>query len=169
MTGNPVRNTQTTQPSTLVHHFAMRFTSTPRGARLARRLCGKRLAAWGIPYGTEAHDTLTLIAAELCANAVRHGRVPGRDFGFRLTAVPGAGEPAGVVVRVAVTDTRGDRLPVLAPVDLTGPPRPGGRGLRLVGALADRWDCEPRVGAPGKTVWAECLVTTSAAQTSRHG
>ncbi|MFD9647984.1 ATP-binding protein, partial [Streptomyces sp. NPDC059082] len=44
------------------------------------------------------------------------------------------------------------------------PPRPegeladGGRGLLLVERLADRWGWYPRVGAPGKTVWAECAL-----------
>ncbi|WP_369228322.1 ATP-binding protein [Streptomyces sp. R39] len=58
----------------------MCFSSTPRGARLARRLCGTRLDAWGIPYGSDAHDVVILVAAELCDNAVRHGHVAGRDF-----------------------------------------------------------------------------------------
>ncbi|WP_079127572.1 ATP-binding protein [Streptomyces sp. TP-A0874] len=141
------------------HHFGMRFSSTPRGARLARRLCGERLAAWGVPYGADAHERLTLIAAELCANAVRHGHVPGRDFRMDLSAEPEGGAGAGrLSVRVAVTDTRGDRLPVPAPVD---PPsdRIGGRGLLLVAALADRWGWAPRADGPGKTVWAVCEIT----------
>ena len=39
----------------------MRFTSTPRGARLARRLLSHRLNNWGHPYTTQANETLTLI------------------------------------------------------------------------------------------------------------
>ncbi|MFI2411063.1 ATP-binding protein [Streptomyces sp. NPDC018947] len=139
-----------TQPPVTVHRFAMCFSSTPRGARLARRLCAHRLDAWGVPYGSDAHDTVTLIASELCANAVRHGRVAGRDFHVLLTADPATG-----TVRIEVTDTRGDRLPHLpAAVSEDGD---GGRGLLLVEALADRWGCSPRsTGGPGKTVWAEC-------------
>ncbi|MYR56061.1 ATP-binding protein, partial [Streptomyces sp. SID625] len=57
----------------------MRFTSTPRGARLARRLAAVRPHAWDIPYGTDAHDAIVRIVAEPAANAVRHGHVPGRD------------------------------------------------------------------------------------------
>jgi hypothetical protein len=57
-----------------------------RGARLARRLTALRLEAWGIPYGTEAHGDLVLIVAELTANAVQHGHVPGRDFRLRVHA-----------------------------------------------------------------------------------
>ncbi|MFG3151913.1 ATP-binding protein [Streptomyces sp. NPDC048219] len=86
----------------------MAFTSTPRGARLTRRLCGHRLDAWGVPYGSDVHDTVTLIASELCSNAVRHGHVTGRDFEVRLTAASATG-----TVRIEVTDTRGERLPRL--------------------------------------------------------
>ncbi|WP_251077057.1 ATP-binding protein, partial [Streptomyces benahoarensis] len=135
----------------LTHHFELRFTSTPRGARLARRLCAERLHAWGIPYGTEAHDTIALLVAELSANAVRHGRVPGRDFHVRLV-VPT--QPLAAV-RIEVTDTRGERTPEPAQ-HLPGPDRTEGRGLLLVAALADRWGWCPRPGgAPGKKVWAE--------------
>lgn len=154
MTGNPANNTLPTQLQIPEHHFGMRFSSTPRGARLARRLCGERLAAWGVPYGTDTHDTLTLINAELCANAVRHGHIPGHDFRVDLTAEPVAGTMA---VRIAVTDTRGDRLPAPAPADSAGD-RTGGRGLLLVAALADRWGCDPRSDGPGKTVWALCAI-----------
>lgn len=127
--------------------FAMRFTSTPRGARLARRLVSHRLDAWGFPYGSDVNETVTLVTAELAANAVRHGCVPGRDFAVRLVAV-------GRLVRVEVSDARGERVPLLS---LRQPPgdQESGRGLLLVAALADRWGAEPRVNGPGKTVWAE--------------
>ncbi|MGW7170904.1 ATP-binding protein [Streptomyces sp. NPDC054884] len=140
-----------TQPPLTAHRFAMRFSSTPRGARLARRLCGHRLDAWGVPYGSDVHEAVVLVAAELCANAVRHGHVAGRDFHVLLTADPAAG-----TVRLEVSDTRGERLPR---VRSASAPDEGGRGLLLVEALADRWGCTARVaGGPGKTVWAECTV-----------
>ncbi len=137
--------------------FTLRFTSTPRGARLARRLVGVRLDEWGVPYGTGPHETVVLVAAELAANAVRHGHVPGRDFRL-LLRVTDAPRP---VARIEVSDTRAERVP----------PRPGklpepgdelanaGRGLLLVEGLAERWGWCPRLGAPGKTVWAECALT----------
>jgi anti-sigma regulatory factor (Ser/Thr protein kinase) len=151
MTNNPADIANPTRPICPAHHFELRFTATPRGARLARRLCAERLDAWGITYGTEPHDAICLIVAELSSNAVRHGGVPGRDFHVRLTAEAG---PAATV-RIEVTDTRADREPEPAP-DLPGPERAGGRGLLLVGALADRWGWTPRPnGDPGKTVWAE--------------
>ncbi|WP_328920098.1 ATP-binding protein [Streptomyces sp. NBC_00208] len=140
----PVRLSRTARPLFPWHHFTMRFSSTPRGARLARRLAGERLEAWGIPYGSNAHDVLTLIVAELSANAVRHGRVPGRDFRLRLSA-------EGATLRVEVTDSRGESVPALTEPsnDLDGR-----RGLLLVAALTDRWGWYPCIDGPGKTVWA---------------
>jgi anti-sigma regulatory factor (Ser/Thr protein kinase) len=139
-----------TQSPVTVHQFTMRFSSTPRGARLARRLCEHCLDAWGVPYDSDAHDVVTLVTAELCANAVQHGHVPGRDFQVHMTA-----SPPTRTVRIEVTDTRGESVPLLS----AGPASDGegGRGLLLVAALADRWGCSPRAGGgPGKTVWAEC-------------
>ncbi|WP_413801409.1 ATP-binding protein [Streptomyces iranensis] len=128
----------------------MRFTSTPRGARLARRLVSHRLDKWGHPYTTPANETITLIAAELTANAVRHGHVPGRDFHLRLTATRTPATPA--LIRIEVSDTRTERRPAL-----TTPPHDAesGRGLFLVSNLATRWAVIPRPKGPGKTVWAE--------------
>ncbi|MET9500447.1 ATP-binding protein [Streptomyces sp. NPDC006622] len=132
--------------------FALRFTSTPRGARLARRLVSHRLNDWGHPYTTPVNETLTLITAELGTNAVRHGHIPGRDFHVQLTLAEGT-------FRIEVTDTRAERQPP------STPPTPdstseSGRGLLLVAALADDWGVTPRPAAPGKTVWAELRVRT---------
>ncbi|WP_164251962.1 ATP-binding protein [Streptomyces sp. S4.7] len=151
----PVRPVRVTQPPAPTNHFTMRFSSTPRGARLVRCLAGERLDAWGIAYGSEPHDALTLIVAELCANAVCHGRVPGRDFRLGLTV---AQAPDGASVAVEVTDTRGEKLPEPSPAPAGSPDPPddadGGRGLLLVAALADDWGWYPRFDGPGKTVWA---------------
>ncbi|MFF9487295.1 ATP-binding protein [Streptomyces sp. NPDC014676] len=129
------------------HEFAMQFTSTPRGARLARRLVSHRLDQWGHPYDSPVNETLTLIAAELTSNAVRHGHVPGRDFHLRLTATRD-------VLRIEVTDTRTEQVP---PSSVQEAPNDAesGRGLLLVTRLAARWGAAPRPSAPGKTVWAE--------------
>ncbi|RZU25192.1 ATP-binding protein [Streptomyces sp. BK239] len=151
MTTKPAGSTRTTQPTAPARTFEMRFTSTPRGARLARRLTALRLDAWGIPYGTGSHDTLVLIAAELTANAVRHGHVPGRDFHLRVH-IPADGR----TVHIEVTDTRAEHLPRRpATAPETGGTKETGRGLLLVSRLATRWDWHPRPDGPGKTVWAE--------------
>jgi anti-sigma regulatory factor (Ser/Thr protein kinase) len=127
--------------------FELRLSSTPRGARLARRLVAHRLDDWGVPYTSTVNETVTLITAELAANAIRHGHVAGRDFRLRLTASAG-------VLRVAVTDTRTERVPLLSDQEPPGDAE-SGRGLLLVSRLAARWGVTPRIGAPGKTVWAE--------------
>ncbi|MFF3845192.1 ATP-binding protein [Streptomyces sp. NPDC002328] len=131
--------------------LTLRFTATPRGARLARRLAAQQMDAWGWPYGSPVNDTVELVVAELAANAVTHGRVPGRDAGLCLTRLDGTG-----LVRVEVSDMRGERLP--DPVRDGRPDADGGRGLALVAALAEDWGVAPRAGAPGKTVWAVVAV-----------
>ncbi|WP_199854813.1 ATP-binding protein [Streptomyces dioscori] len=128
----------------------MCFTSTPRGARLARRLVSHRLNDWGHPYTTSVNETLSLITAEFTANAVRHGHIPGRDFHLCLTLADGA-------VRVEVTDTCTEKQPPPSPPAADSLSE-SGRGLLLVEALADNWGVSPRQAAPGKTVWAELRV-----------
>ncbi|MEU7383918.1 ATP-binding protein [Streptomyces sp. NPDC042207] len=141
----PALNHESTTPT---RTFAQRFSATRRGARLARLLAAHQLTEWGHPHGTEAHDTVVLVVAELAANAVLHGRVPGRDFALALFLEEGRD-----VVRIEVTDTHPARPARMAP----GPDQDGGRGLVLVDALAADWGVRDRLG-PGKTVWAECAL-----------
>ncbi|WP_318215025.1 ATP-binding protein [Streptomyces sp. SCL15-6] len=127
--------------------FTQRFSSTPRGARLARHLAVHRLDAWGVPYGSAVSDTAALLVAELAANAVTHGRVPGRDIEvlLRLDAY---------TLRIEVSDSRGERRPPAPGGAVAESEAEGGRGLLLVDALADRWGVFDRVPV-GKTVRAE--------------
>jgi anti-sigma regulatory factor (Ser/Thr protein kinase) len=130
-----------------VRVFSQRFSSTPRGARLARHLALYELDRWGISYGTCASDATAQIVAELAANAATHGRVPGRDFELTLKC---ATEPFALL-RIEVSDTRSERRPILT---LSESFAESGRGLLLVDALASRWwvlDRDP----VGKTVCAE--------------
>ncbi|WP_424211368.1 ATP-binding protein [Streptomyces sp. BI20] len=138
------------QAPVTVRVFTQRFSATRRGARLARALAELEAVAWGIPRGSAAFDSFTLVVAELTSNSALHGRVPGRDFELRLLLTPD-----GSAVRVQVSDTH-PRRPVAPPAEC--PPVPGeegGRGLVIVDALALRWGVRERVG-PGKTVWADC-------------
>ncbi|MGR4849624.1 ATP-binding protein [Streptomyces sp. LARHCF252] len=110
-------------------------------------MAANQLHAWGIPHGADASDAVALIVAELAANAVTHGRVPGRDFELRLTLVTGG-------VRIEVSDARaGSHLPGPREAHPPCPLDESGRGLLLVDALADRWEVLRR--QPGKTVRAE--------------
>ncbi|MBZ6285746.1 ATP-binding protein [Streptomyces olivaceus] len=131
----------------------MLLSSTPRGARLARLLAVNALRNWGIPDEAASH-----VVAELAANAATHGRLPGRSFRLTLLAV-------GDTLRIEVTDTRGDRMPVPQVPEAAGE---SGRGLLLVEALADRWGVvEGRF--PHKTVWAELRYAPPEPESSRSG
>lgn len=103
----------------------------------------EQLSAWGYPHDSEANDTAQHLVAELAANAVTHGRVPGRDFELRLLLLPED------TLRIEVSDPRADRQLRF----VTEPDGEGGRGLILVTLLARIWGVSER--AVGKTVWAE--------------
>jgi anti-sigma regulatory factor (Ser/Thr protein kinase) len=102
----------------------------------------------GHPPSSDVSCAVALVVGELAANAVQHGRVPGRDFGLRLVLDPAAG-----MLRVEVADAASTkRLPAVAPSSF--PEGESGRGLLLVDVLAERWGSTPR-SPVGKTVWAE--------------
>ncbi|MFJ7169002.1 ATP-binding protein [Streptomyces globosus] len=119
-----------------VRDYPPRQDSVPAARRRAAWLA----VAWGQP---EAAADLALVASELTTNALRHGSVPGRFLRVEMRLT-------GSVLRIEVTDPRGERWPVAREV---GHDEQGGRGLGIVGAVADRWGCTERV--VGKTVWAE--------------
>lgn len=127
--------------------LVLRLSATRCGARLARHLAVRQLHVWGLPYGSTVSDTAAAVVAELAANAVTHGRVPGRDFELRVALGPEA-------VRIEVSDTRTERRPP-APGDLVEPAADAetGRGLLLVQALSSAWGVAER--PVGKTVWAD--------------
>lgn len=134
-------NQETAAPSASLRQFTVPLSATRRGARLARLLAAEQLLSWGLPL-----DPARLIVAELATNAAVHGRVPGRSFRLALTVT------AHGVLRIEVTDTRGESLP--ARPDASAEPAETGYGLLLVEELADRWGV--RGGpVPTKTVWAE--------------
>lgn len=124
------------------------FPSSPRAARLARRRAVRWLEERGYPPASDVSCAVALVVGELAANAVQHGRVPGREFGLRLALDRGAG-----LLRVEVADAASaKRLPTAVPS--SSPEGESGRGLLLVDALAVRWGSAPRHPV-GKTVWAE--------------
>ncbi|MEU4681841.1 ATP-binding protein [Streptomyces xinghaiensis] len=130
------------------------FAASPRGARLARRLAVRRMEDWGYPPESDVSCAVALVVGELAANAVRHGRVPGRDFGLRIGLDGSAG-----LVRIEVADAASGKRPPAAPPP-SCPEGESGRGLLLVDVLAVRWGCAPR-HPMGKTVWAEVSTDAS--------
>ncbi|MFJ1702645.1 ATP-binding protein [Kitasatospora sp. NPDC088346] len=122
-----------------------------RSAAAARRLLRTFLAA--TPGGGDFDWEADLLLSELVANAVTHARVPpgplirirfGLEFGrLRIEVHDGS----AVVPHAREVDRLDE----------------SGRGMHLVGALAEAWGVGPRADGPGKVVWA-----TLAPRTDRH-
>ncbi|WP_328668254.1 ATP-binding protein [Streptomyces sp. NBC_00322] len=138
------------QLGTPTARFSRQLSSTRRGARLSRLLAVQQLTDWGWARDSGTVQAAALLVSELAANAVTHGRAPGRDFLLTLMVTLHPGR--ATTLRIEIADTRGERLPAPAPN-----PQPSdeyGRGLLLVECLATRWGVTPRPPS-GKTVWAE--------------
>ncbi|WP_433454040.1 hypothetical protein ACQPXS_38410 [Streptomyces sp. CA-142005] len=84
------------------------------------------------------------IVAELAANAALHGRVQGRDFRLALCF-----DPTARLLRIAVTNARGDHLPSAVTDFETRPDSGSGRGLRARRAAMRR--LRPDCAGPGPT------------------
>lgn len=114
-------------------------------AEARERVCG-RLRSWGLPEGLE--DTARLVVSEFVTNAIVHtesGSIRCRlqlcGERLRIEVVDEGGCPSAVRPREAES---GD-------VD--------GRGLQLVGAVAEEWGVHSGGSCPGRTVWAELSLT----------
>jgi anti-sigma regulatory factor (Ser/Thr protein kinase) len=110
----------------------------PSHVGLARRLVSAHLIDWKI--NGETGEVTVLLVSELVTNAMRHGGAP-----IRLVA-----DTTLSGVRVEVYDGNSDAFPAVRNIR---PDAPGGRGLRLVEALADRWGTLE--ADDGKCVWFE--------------
>jgi anti-sigma regulatory factor (Ser/Thr protein kinase) len=143
--------TETTNVQSELPPLVAQFTSSPRGARLARQLAVQHLEERGYPPASDASCAVALVVAELAANAVLHGRVPGHGFGLRVALDAAAG-----LVRVEVADAASAKRPPAMPPS-SAPEGESGRGLLLVDTLAVRWGSAPRYPL-GKTVWAEVSI-----------
>ncbi|MFJ9839727.1 ATP-binding protein [Kitasatospora sp. NPDC101155] len=133
------------------------LAGTPKGAAICRRIARRQLTTSGLnSTHTEPFHSALLIVAELAANAITHGRVPGRGFELHLALTTTARR--GTTLRIEISDPRGDRLPVLPTVHV--PNAQSGRGLTLIDALCDRWGTIPR-HPNSKTVWVELDLATA--------
>ncbi|MEU5362934.1 ATP-binding protein [Streptomyces sp. NPDC005925] len=114
-----------------------RFPRARDSVRAARAFALETLAEWGC---VDRCDDVRLCVSELATNALLHGVPPGREFSLTLVA-------DGPLIRVEVRDS-GDGIPLTGRGEVEDC---GGRGLRLVTALADDFGFTPC--PPGKTVW----------------
>ncbi|MFE9722182.1 ATP-binding protein [Streptomyces sp. NPDC005794] len=127
-------------PDSVLHEDRLDYTPTARSISLCRRRAARLVAEWGQPHHAEEAE---LLVSELATNALLHGCMRGRLFRVHLTLT-------SAVLRIEVSDPRGERLPGLREA---GADDCYGRGLLIVARLADRWGVEPRT--VGKTVFAE--------------
>jgi hypothetical protein len=123
------------------------FRPVPQSAPAARRFVRDLLAGWGLARLTHP---ATLAVSELVTNTVLH------------TASP---------IHLTVRRTGPDRVWIGVYDDCdrsVRPPRPAGddvsgRGLLVVGVLAERWGVVPATAGSGKTVWLEITGTSPGA------
>ncbi len=106
---------------------------------------------WRLPRPVA--DSLEWVVTELVTNAVIHGRA---TRGSRVAVTYHLDDGR---LRVDVRDAASGMPSVSSPTpeDGDGDESEGGRGLRIVAALADDWGVTPRV--IGKSVWAELAVS----------
>jgi anti-sigma regulatory factor (Ser/Thr protein kinase) len=115
------------------------FLVAPTAPQDARAFVCGVLEDWG---ARSRDGEAEIVASELATNAVRHARSP---FVVSVTRECAA-------VRIAVRDTSPDR-PIRIVRDNC---ETGGRGVRLVDALANAWGVDDEVD--GKSVWAEIAI-----------
>ena len=85
-------------------------------------------------------DTLSVIASELATNCIRHGA---SNFEIRVDQLPDR------ILVEAEDDGAGEPV-----VRSPGPNETSGRGLQIVGGLADSWGVSKESDSARKTVWA---------------
>jgi anti-sigma regulatory factor (Ser/Thr protein kinase) len=114
------------------------FAATPDAPRAARRFVLETLHDW---RDCRLMADAQLVVSELTTNAVIHAH---SNFTVTIAALED-------VVRISVTDNN----PVLPTSRDPSLQATGGRGLRIVNVLAERWFAESR--PHGKVVWADLL------------
>jgi len=131
--------TVTTTPRPTGHPgYSETLPRESESAATARRLVRAACAAWRLD---ELADDGALIVSELVSNAVQHAR----SDALRVSIT----RPGAARVRLAVVD-KSKAVPV--PCE-AGEDDEHGRGLALVGLLAESWGTDPLPW--GKCVWAE--------------
>ena len=116
-----------------------RLPATPASVFLARRFLRQLLHGWEVP--DHVADRAELVVSELVTNAARHSE---DDLSIAVAC-------GDLLLRVEVADSS-HRMPLTDAPDVEDTDT-SGRGLLLVGAMADRWGVESE--GLSKQVWAE--------------
>jgi two-component sensor histidine kinase len=122
------------------------FPAWANSVSAARRYVTDLLAGpdWAPLVSPQQCQTAALLVSELATNAVRHSGA--REFVVEIEFLPADGR-----LWVGVTDDgHGFPTPRTPPITAEH-----GRGLQLVGTLADRWGARRRREPARKTVWFE--------------
>ncbi|WP_299529807.1 ATP-binding protein [uncultured Streptomyces sp.] len=127
-------------PPQLLREDRVSYTPTAHSVTMARQRAARLVGQWGHPLS--AADA-GLLVSELTTNALLHGAVRGRLIRVHLMLT-------AALLRIEVTDPRGERLPHLRRI---APDDPYGRGLIIVDRIADDWGVEQCT--VGKAVFAE--------------
>ncbi|MBO8194383.1 ATP-binding protein [Streptomyces oryzae] len=114
----------------------------------ARARLRSRLQHWGFPE--DLGHTAQLVISEFVTNAVLHTDTV--HIGCRIHL---NGERLRIEVRDEGTQSCAPQLRSALPDDVHG------RGLQLVGALAQRWGVSAHGGRFGRIVWAELGMTST--------
>jgi len=128
-----------------VRRDAFRVPRHPSSVGLARLRVCRHLAVCGHETGGEAADAALLVVSELVTNAVRHGPVLEREVEIAVTALSDGS---------CLVEVRDESTAMPRPSSTTGGQDESGRGLHLVGALAEAWGVARHRDGRGKTVWA---------------
>ncbi|MDL4777172.1 MULTISPECIES: ATP-binding protein [Thermomonosporaceae] len=115
-----------------------------RSVPYARRFLRDTLVPGHVSARDEVLDDMALVVDEFTGNGIKH---TASGDGGSITLVLLAGRD---MLRAEVTD---DGAGGLRPVLRAAPEGENGRGLHIVGALAERWGHRP--DGPRTTVWAE--------------
>jgi len=117
----------------------------PRPVRAARDFTAATLRRWG---ATERAEDVAVVVSELVTNALRYG-LPGSDPARPASRMRfGLVQPGPCVVCAVADPSRA--APAVQETDVLAET---GRGLHVVGALADAWGYTTP-GDTGKAVWA---------------
>jgi anti-sigma regulatory factor (Ser/Thr protein kinase) len=151
VTGQPVAQVRASLPL----QTSLVLGALPTAVACARLHARNVMHEWNLP---SVADSVELVVSELVSNAVRASTEPDGSpkydtktglarVGLRLSS-----DREHILIEVWDQDPR---MPM---AKAAGPEDESGRGLMLVEALCERWDCATRTGWQGKVVCAELRV-----------
>ncbi|WP_159767834.1 ATP-binding protein [Streptomyces sp. HM190] len=129
------------------------FVAEPEGVASLRRIMRLHLGLWGLH---EVIDAAQLCVSELVSNVINHVGVG--------TPTTLAVSMNGTCLRIEVHDPDPRSMPTLIEASDLETESESGRGMALIGAVADRWGVQPH--ADHKVTW--CELATGLTSDSGH-